>query len=298
VHIGVNVPIVELRANLVGLRDFVQAAEELGYAHLRILDHVLGADPQFHPEVPEFPYTHQSYLHEPLTLMSYLAALTTRVQLVTAILILPQRQTALVAKQAAEVDVLSGGRLRLGIGVGWNPVEYEALGENFHNRGRRSEEQIAVLRALWTQEVVDFKGQWHQISHAGLNPLPVQRPIPIWIGAGRSARPIPPEAALRRIGRLADGWFPMFSPGEEGRKAIARMRDYALQSGRDPAVIGIEGRVAAAGRTPQDWLAQVKAWEALGATHLSVGTGGGGLKSPQEHIAALRRFKEAMDGAS
>ena len=297
-HIGVNVPIIEFRADLVGLRDFVQAAEELGYAHLRILDHVLGADPQFHPEVSEFPYTHQSYLHEPLTLMSYLAAITTRIHLVTAILILPQRQTALVAKQAAQVDVLSSGRLRLGIGVGWNPVEYEALGENFHNRGRRCEEQIGVLRALWTQEVVNFKGQWHQINHAGLNPLPVQRPIPIWIGAGRSARPIPPEAALRRIGRLADGWFPMFSPGEEGRQAIARMQDYAREAGRDPTAIGIEGRVAVAGRTPQDWVAQIKAWEELGATHLSVGTGGGGLKSPQEHINALRRFKEAMDGAS
>jgi probable F420-dependent oxidoreductase len=216
---------------------------------------------------------------------------------VTAILILPQRQTALVAKQAAEVDVLSGGRLRLGIGVGWNPVEYEALGEDFHNRGRRCEEQIAVLRALWTQEVVDFKGQWHQINHAGLNPMPVQRPIPIWIGAGRSARPIPPEAALRRIGRLADGWFPMFSPGEEERQAIDRMQGYAQETGRDPADIGIEGRVTVAGRTPQDWLAQVKAWEELGATHLSAGTGGGALKSPQEHINALRQFKEAMDGA-
>jgi probable F420-dependent oxidoreductase len=297
-HIGINVPIIEFRADLVGLRDFVQAAEGMGYDHLRILDHVLGADPQFHPEVPEFPYTHQSYLHEPLTLMSYLAALTTRIHLVTTILILPQRQTALVAKQAAEVDVLSGGRLRLGIGVGWNPVEYEALGEDFHNRGRRCEEQITVLRALWTQEVVDFKGQWHQISHAGLNPLPVQRPIPIWIGAGRSARPIPPEAALRRIGRIADGWFPLFSPGEQGRQAIARMHDYARQAGRDPAAIGIEGRVAVAGKAVPDWLAQVKAWEALGASHLSVGTSGGVLKSAQEHIEALRRFKEAMDGTS
>jgi probable F420-dependent oxidoreductase len=297
-HVGVNVPIIEFKADLSGLRDFVQAAEEMGYAHLRLLDHVLGADPQFHPEVPEFPYTHQSYLHEPLTLMSYLAAITARLQLVTAILILPQRQTALVAKQAAEVDVLSGGRLRLGIGVGWNPVEYEALGEDFQNRGRRCEEQIAVLRALWTQEVVNFTGQWHRITHAGLNPRPIQRPIPIWIGAGRSARPIPPEAALRRIGRLADGWFPMFAPGEEGRNAIARMWGYAREAGRDPAAIGIEGRVAVAGKGPQDWLTQVKAWEQLGATHLSVGTGGAGLKSPQEHIEALRRFQEAMGGIS
>jgi probable F420-dependent oxidoreductase len=233
-----------------------------------------------------------------LTLMSYLAAITARLQLVTAILILPQRQTALVAKQAAEVDVLSGGRLRLGIGVGWNPVEYEALGEDFQNRGRRCEEQITVLRALWTQEVVNFTGQWHRITHAGLNPRPIQRPIPIWIGAGRSARPIPPEAALRRIGRLADGWFPMFAPGEEGRNAIARMRGYAREAGRDPAAIGIEGRVAVTGKGPQDWLTQVKAWEELGATHLSVGTGGAGLKSPQEHIEALRRFQEAMGGIS
>ena len=255
---------------------------------------MLGADPQFHPEVPEFPYTHKSYLHEPLTFMGYLAAITQRLHLVTAILILPQRQTALVAKQAAEVDVLSGGRLRLGIGVGWNPVEYEALGENFHNRGRRCEEQIAVLRALWTQEVVNFKGQWHQISHAGVNPLPVQRPIPIWIGAGRSAQPIPPEAALRRIGRLADGWFPMFSPSDAGQEAITRMRAYAWEAGRDPAAIGIEGRVTLAGQEPQGWLAQMQAWETLGATHLSVRTDRGAQRSPQEYINALRRFKDVL----
>jgi probable F420-dependent oxidoreductase len=286
-QVGVTVPITEFGADLIGLRDFVQAAEDLRYAHIRLLDHVLGADPQFHPEVPEFPYT----------LMSYVAAITHQLQLVTAILILPQRQTALVAKQTAEVDVLSGGRLRLGIGVGWNPVEYEALGEDFHNRGQRCAEQITVLRALWTQEVVNFTGQWHQITHAGLNPLPVQRPIPIWIGAGRSAHPIPPETALRRIGRLADGWFPMFSPGAAGKEAIARMHGYAREAGRDPATIGLEGRVTMAGKGPQDWLAQVKAWEDLGATHLSVGTGGGGLKSPQEHIDAMRHCKEVMDNA-
>lgn len=293
-HIGVTVPLTEFGADLTALRDFIQAAEDLGYAHIRLLDHVLGAHPQHHPEVPELPYTHQSYLHEPLTFMAYLAALTRRIQLTTAILILPQRQTALVAKQAAEVDVLSGGRLRLGIGVGWNPVEYEALGENFHNRGRRCEEQIAVLRALWTQEVVTFKGQWHQISHAGINPLPVQRPIPIWIGAGRSAQPIPPEAALRRIGRLADGWFPMFAPSDAGQAAITRMRTYAREAGRDPARIGIEGRVTMASQDPQDWHAQMRAWETLGATHLSLRTGQGRQLSPQEHIAALRRFKEGI----
>jgi probable F420-dependent oxidoreductase len=271
-HIGVTVPLTEFGADLVGLRYFIQAVEDLGYAHVRLLDHVLGADPQFHPEMPEPPYTHKSYLHEPLTFMSYLAGITKKLQLVTAILILPQRQTALVAKQAAEVDVLSGGRLRLGIGVGWNPIEYEILGENFHNRGRCCEEQITVLCALWTQEVVHFKGRWHQISHTGLNPLPVQRPIPIWIGVGRSTKPIPPEAALRRIGRFADGWFPMFSPSDAGQEAIMRMRAYAREAGRDPAAIGLEGRVSLASQEPQDWRAQMQAWETLGAIHLSVRT--------------------------
>src|SRR6267378_4779729 len=186
-HIGVTVPLTEFGADLVGLRDFVQATEDLGYAHVRLLDHVLGADPQFHPEMPELPYTHKSYLHEPLTFMSYLAGITQKLQLVTAILILPQRQTALVAKQTAEVDVLSGGRLRLGIGVGWNPIEYEALGQDFHVRGRRQAEQVVLMHRLWTEHTVTFAGAFDRVQHAGINPLPIQRPIPIWFGGGVDA---------------------------------------------------------------------------------------------------------------
>lgn len=293
-QLGAIIPIIEFRHDLTGLRDFVQAAEELGYEHIRMLDHVLGADPTFHPEVPKFYYTHESYIHEPFTLMAYLAALTTRINLMTTVLILPQRQTALVAKQAAEVDVLSGGRLRLGVGVGWNPVEYEALGEDFHNRGRRCEEQIAVLRALWTQDVVHFQGRWHTITHAGLNPMPVQRPIPIWIGAGDPTTQMIPDAALRRIARLADGWIPMFAPDVHGRELIAQVHNYAREAGRDPAGIGLEGRVAVAGQEAQGWLAQRQAWEDLGATQLAVATGGAGFRSPQEHINALRRVQEVL----
>jgi len=292
---GVSLPIVDFGDDLVAVRDFVQAADDLGYNHVRILDHVLGADPQFHPEVEHFPYTHKTYIHEPFTLMGYLAAITKKLQLVTGILILPQRQTALVAKQAAEVDVLSGGRLRLGIGVGWNPVEYEALGEDFHNRGRRCEEQIELLRQLWTQEVVNFQGRWHSITHAGLNPLPVQRPIPVWIGAGRSVSPIPSERSLRRIGRMGDGWFPMFGIGDEGRQAIGRMRGYAKEAGRDPASVGIEGRVTVANQGPEEWVAEAKAWQEMGASHVSVGTGGAGFTSPDQHIEAIRRVKEVME---
>ncbi len=295
-QIGVTVPITEIGADFGALRDYIQAAEDLGYAHVRILDHVLGADPQFHPEVPEFPYTHQSYIHEPFTLMGYLAAITKKVQLVTGILILPQRQTALVAKQGAEVDVLSGGRLRLGIGIGWNPVEYEALGENFHNRGRRSEEQIALLRMLWTQDVVDFTGRWHRVTHAGVNPLPVQRPIPVWFGAGRGSSPIPPDRVLRRIGRLADGWFPSFPPGKAGQGAIRQVQDYAREAGRDPASVGMEGRINIGPDTgPEDWVTEVKAWEEMGASHLAVGVRGAGAISPDQHIDGIRKFHEAID---
>ena len=301
VEIGVALPTTEIGADPGAIREYVQAAEDLGYSHIRVIDHVLGADPQGHPEMEVFPYTHESVIHEAFTLLAYLAAITRRIKLVTSILILPQRQTALVAKQAAEVDVLSGGRLRLGIGVGWNPVEYEALGQDFHTRGRRSEEQIAVLRALWTQEVVSFEGRWHKITHAGLNPLPVQRPIPIWIGAGWTYGPVPPDYVLRRVAQLADGWLPVFPPDRAGREVIERMRGYARDAGRDPASIGIEGRITVEDKGPEDWLGEVEAWKEIGASHVGFASSGAGmspgaagLNSVQDHIDSMRRFKEAV----
>ncbi len=292
-QVGVIFPQTEIEADPGAVREYAQAAEDLGYDHIFIADHVLGADPQFHPEVARTPYTYKSVVHEPFTTMGYIAAITKRLKLVTGILILPQRQTALVAKQAAEVDVLSGGRLRLGIGVGWNRVEYEALSQDFHNRGRRSEEQIAVLRALWTQEVVSFEGRWHHITHAGLNPLPVQRPIPIWIGIGGRAAPGPAEASLRRIARLADGWFHNILPQDESaRETIARVRDYIREAGRDPAAIGMEPRIRVVGKSPEEWAREVRAWMEMGATHLTVEPRWGGLRSTEEHIDTIRRFKE------
>ena len=208
----------------------------------------------------------------------------------TAIVILPQRLTALVAKQGAEIDVLSGARLGLGIGAGWNDVEYEALGEDFGNRGRRSVEQIELLRALWTQEVVNFKGRYHQVTHAGINPLPVQRPIPIWFGGGA-------ERVVRRVGRIGDGWFPQFQPDSAGQERIGQMRAYAKQAGRDPMSIGIEGRIGLANQgSPDDWQRLAESWAEVGATHLSVNTMGAGLKGPDQHIDAIRRFKEAVSG--
>jgi len=233
-------------------------------------------------------------VHESMTTLGFLAGITKTVGLTTGILILPQRQTVLVAKQAAEVDLLSGGRLRMGIGVGWNEVEYQALNQNFHNRGRRSEEQIEVMRALWSQEVVDFDGRWHRITHAGINPLPVQRPIPVWLGAGSPFFPTLPEAVLRRIARIADGWCPNFLPFEEGRQLVAQVQDYAKEAGRDPSTVGLEGRLVIAGKQPEDWLAEMKGWEELDAGFVCVETRRGGLKSLDQHIDAFARVKETV----
>jgi probable F420-dependent oxidoreductase len=282
---GVIFPQTEIGADPSGVRDFAQAVESLGYDHIIPYDHVVGANPASRPGW-NAPYTHKDMFHEPFVLFGYLAAVTKKIGLASGVVILPQRQTVLIAKQAAAVDVLSGGRLRLGIGIGWNQVEYEALGENFKNRGARSEEQIEVLRALWTKELVTFKGRWHTITDAGINPLPVQRPIPIWLGGGA-------EPVLRRVGRLGDGWFPLAEPGDKVRSMIERIRSYAKEAGRDPSAIGIEGRVSVADGSPEKWLRAISQWQELGATHVSVNTMKAGFSTPTAHIDAIRRFREA-----
>jgi len=285
-RIGVTFPQNEISADPIAVRDYAQAAEGLGYTHLLAFDHVVGADTTNRPGW-RGPYTHRSLFHEPFVLFGYLAGMTTRLEFVPGVIILPQRQTVLVAKQSAEVDVLTGGQFRLGIGVGWNEVEYEALNENFRNRGKRSEEQIAVLRALFTDDVVTFHGRYHHIEAAGLNPMPVQRPIPIWIGGSS-------EATLKRVGEMGDGWFPQRAPDETAREMIEKTRAYARAAGRDPGRIGFEARVSIGGKNPDDWAREVEGWRALGATHLTVNTMKAGLNAPREHIDAIRRFKEAV----
>jgi len=286
--LGVVFPQTEIGADPIAVRDYAQAAEALGFNHLLAFDHVVGANKASRPDW-QGAYSHADMFHEPFVLFGYLAGVTQSIEMVTGVIILPQRQTVLVAKQTAAIDVLSGGRLRLGIGIGWNEVEYEALGQNFHNRGRRSEEQIEVLRALWTQPLVTYKGKWHTITDAGLNPMPVQRPIPIWFG-GRA------EQTLQRVATSGDGWFPLFRPDNDGRAMIERMRSYAREAGRDPASIGMESWVSIRNRNPEEWLEDVAAWTELGATHISVNTMRAGLSSPDAHIDAIRRFKEAVAG--
>ena len=288
-QIGVVFPQLEIGNDPVAIRDYAQAAESLGYDHLLVYDHVLGANRETH-EWLRGPYRHPDAFHEPFVLFGYLAGLTQKIELVTGILILPQRQTALVAKQAAEVDVLSGGRLRLGIGIGWNSVEYEALNEDFSNRGRRSEEQIEVMRALWTNDLVTFSGRWHAITDAGINPLPVQRPIPIWFGGYD-------DRVLRRIGRIGDGWIIAGggnTPTHEVTSAVNRVKQYTRDAGRNPLAMGFEKVVGYGDSTLGKGIETVREWEDAGVTHLSLNTMNSGLATPSDHITAIRRFKEAL----
>jgi len=284
-NIGVVFPQTEIGSDPAAIRDWAQAVEGMGYTHILAFDHVLGANPGSHPGL-KGPYTHKHAFHEPFVLFSFLAGVTRRIELVTGIIILPQRQTALVAKQAANVDVLSGGRLRLGVAIGWNFVEYEVLGEDFHTRGKRIEEQIEVLRMLWANELVTFKGQWHRITDAGINPLPVRRSIPIWMG-GES------EPVRRRAARLANGWMPHLRPGPEAQKAVDQIHGWVREAGRDPATFGIEGRFTVAQMSRDQWGKELAAWRAMrGVTHICVNTIGIGLKTPSEHVETLRRFQE------
>jgi probable F420-dependent oxidoreductase len=288
-RIGVVFPQTELGGDAGAVRAYAQRAEELGFTHVLAYDHVAGADPAVHTGW-DGPYDVHTTFHEPMVLYGYLAAVTTSMELVTGILILPQRQTVLAAKQAAEVDLLTGGRLRLGVGIGWNRVEYEALGQDFSTRGQRLEEQITLLRRLWTEQSVTFSGTFDRITGAGLAPLPVQRPIPVWVGA-QSAR------AYRRIGRLADGWFPMMAPGPQFHEARRIVAEAAAEAGRDPASLGIEGRV----RWQQDrdeMAAAMRQWQDAGATHLSINTMGAGLKTVDDHLAALATAAEAAQTIS
>jgi probable F420-dependent oxidoreductase len=286
-QIGVVLPQTEIGNDPEAIAAYAQAVEAMGFTHILVFDHVLGANPE-RPGGWKGPYTYRHGFHEPFVLFGFLAAATRRVGLVTGIVILPQRQTALVAKQAAAVDVLSGGRLRLGVGVGWNAVEFEALGEDFTTRGRRIEEQVEVIRALWTRELVTFAGREHRISDAGLNPLPVQRPIPIWMG-GES------EVVQQRMARLADGWMPHFRAGATGQAAIDRIHGLVKAAGRDPKAFGIEGRMTLSQIPPAEWGKEMEAWKAMrGVTHLCVHTGGMGLAKPADHVETLRRFREVV----
>ena len=283
-QIGVVFPQTEIGPDVGAVRAYAQGVENLGYRHVMAYDHVVGADPAVH-EGWQGVYDIEATFHEPMVLFGYLAALTS-LELVTAIIILPQRQTALVAKQAAEVDLLTGGRFRLGVGLGWNQVEYEALGQDFTTRGKRMDEQIDLMRRLWTETSVTFDGTFDRVTGAGLAPLPVQRPIPLWIGAQS-----PP--AYRRTGRLADGWFPGVPPGPKLDEAKAIIENAAREAGRDPSALGMEGRIRWKGDA-EELAGGARDWQESGATHLSIDTMNTGLHSVDDHLSVLATLAETL----
>jgi probable F420-dependent oxidoreductase len=280
-QVGVVFPQTEFGNDPVALRDYAQAVEGLGFSHLVAYDHVLSADASKRPGFSG-PYTLDHPFHEIFVLFGYLAAVTENLGLVTGVVILPQRQTALVAKQAAEVDILSKGRLRLGIGVGWNDVEFEGLGKDFGDRGARSEEQVRLMRELWTRPSIRFEGKWESVIDAGIVPLPVQRPIPVWFGGYV-------EATLKRVGQMGDGWFPWRPLDDWMKGALERLRGYAIEAGRDPKQIGLEPQLNVGQQSPDDWTRFVRDWQAHGADYLCLTTMGNGFTSPRQHLAALER---------
>ena len=294
--LGVVFPHDTIEPDAGAIRLYAQEVEAMGFSHILSYDHVIGANRASRPGWQG--YGLDSKFHECMALLSWIAGLTSRIGLATGVMILPQRQTVLVARQAATLDLLSGGRLRMGAGTGWNPVEYEALGVDFARRGRIFDEQIDVLRALWSQRAVTFATEFHTITDAGIWPLPVQRPIPLWLGGG-GVHPIKGwagvERVLRRIGEKADGWMPTFDPDDTGAELVAKMHEYARAAGRDPAQVPIEAILLPL-KHP-DWTGHVRQWQALGAARMVTNISAPDVVGVDGNLRRLAEIKRAMQDA-
>jgi probable F420-dependent oxidoreductase len=293
-RVGISFPQTTIGTDVALIHDYVQAVEGAGFDYITVLDHVLGAHrDRFTEPLDGFtspPYTDESLIHEVFALLGYFSALTSRIELATSILVLPQRQAQLVAKQAAEIDVLSRGRLRLGIGIGWNYAEFGGMGMDFRNRARRFEEQIHVLRRLWAEPLVSFEGRWHTLDRLSINPRPIAGSIPIWIGCGAA------DPLLRRVARMADGWIPrQTGQSAEFSPTLERLRGFAAEAGRDPASIGVDVRIGASVENPGPWLERVSEMRALGVTHVTLSTSRD-TRSPAELVAAVPRYRQLLDG--
>jgi probable F420-dependent oxidoreductase len=284
--IGVVFPQTEFGNDREALIDYARTVEGLGYAHILAYDHVLGANPD-RPGGWQGPYTHEDPFHEVFLLFGFMAAVTSKIGFVTGILVLPQRETVLAAKQAATLDVLSGGRFRMGVGVGWNAVEFAALGQDFHRRGKRVEEQVQLLRRLWADPLITYRGEWNTIDDGGINPLPLQRTIPIWFGGHA-------DAVLKRIARMGEGWMPGYRTAEDAQPSLDRLAGYLEQQGRKPEELGLEPRLHWRHGGLDVALARMEGWQAAGATHISLNTMGCGFETPGEHLGVLEQFARAV----
>jgi probable F420-dependent oxidoreductase len=279
--LGVVFPQTEFGNDPAAIKTYAQTAESLGYDHILAYDHVLGANPD-RPGGWQGPYTYRHPFHDPFVLFSFMAAVTEQMEFVSGILILPQRETAVVAKQVATLDLLSNGRFRFGIGIGWNKVEYVALNQDFHSRGRRLDEQLEVLQQLWTEPLITYHGNWHTIPDAGLNPRP-QRPIPLWFGGHA-------DVVLQRVARLGDGWLPNFPQAAAAQRSLAKLDQYLAENGRSRSDIGLEPRLHYGQGNPNEWQATIDGWRQAGATHMSLNTMSCGFDTPGKHIEAIEQF--------
>jgi probable F420-dependent oxidoreductase len=295
-ELGTLLPWSDIGGDPAVIREYAQAAESIGYDFLEAPDHVLGVNAASRPGWDR--NDNNDLFHDPFVLFGFLGGCTSKLGFSTGVLILPQRQTVLVAKQAACLDVLSGGQFRLGIGVGWNEVEFTGLNENFHNRGRRSEEQVQVMQKLWAEPHVSFKGRWHTIEDAGINPRPASGKVPVWFGGHH-------DRTLERIAKFGDGWMPnAYMPGAEATQVLGKLRRLAEATGRDPAQVGIEAWVSMGTGSEADWAKETRFWKAAGASHICLTTtfnrrhhkriSGHTLS---DHLAALRRYHSAVADA-
>jgi probable F420-dependent oxidoreductase len=286
-QLGAVLPHNEIGSDRGAIKAYLEGVEELGMTHLLVYDHVLGAD-RDRPGGFEGPYDKDVAFHEPLTFLAFAAAVTERVELVTTVLILPQRQAVLVAKQAAEVAVLSGDRLRLGVGTGWNKVEYEGLNERFENRGRRQAEQVDLMRRLWSEETITYEGDHHTVTQAGINPRPA-KPIPVWFGGSA-------PVVLERCARMGDGWMPLGGPSERAKAAIDTIREHREAEGRTMDGFGIQAQAQWAGGDPERWTLHADRWRALDATHMAVATHNAAPTDVDGHLARIAEYQAAVSG--
>ncbi|MGF1597912.1 MAG: LLM class F420-dependent oxidoreductase [Acidimicrobiales bacterium] len=286
-QIGAVLPHNEIGTDPGAIKAYLQGVEELGMTHLLIYDHVMGADPD-RPGGFKGPYDKDVAFHEPFAFYGFAAAVTSTIELVTTVLILPQRQTVLVAKQAAEVALLSNNRLRLGVGTGWNKVEYDALNEDFTNRGRRQAEQVELMRRLWTSDAFSYEGQFHTIDRASINPRPSE-PVPIWFGGAA-------PALLERCARLGDGWMPLGGANDKSAALLDQIRDHRQRFGLSMDGFGVQAQAQWGGGHPERWRTHAHKWEEIGATHMAVATHNAGPTDVDGHLARIAEYRDAVSG--
>ena len=286
-QIGAVFPHNEIGTDPGAIKAYAQGVEAMGITHLLIYDHVLGADPDREGGF-RGPYDKDVAFHEPFTTFAFIAGVTDKIDLITTVMILPQRQTVLAAKQAAEVALLSNNRFKLGIGVGWNELEYVGLNETFNNRGRRQEEQVDVMRKLWSEDSLDYTGEYHRIDKASINPRP-SKTIPIWFGGSA-------PALLDRVARLGDGWIPLMGANDKAKACIDTIKQTRKAAGLSFDNFGIQAQAQYAGGSPERWRKHAEAWRGMGCTHLAIATHNAGPTNVDGHLARIGEYQQALQG--